>query len=569
MTTLLVFLPVVFIPGVTGALFRDLALTVSCLLLASLVCALTLTPALYRLFLEKNASRGSGGSRIVDKVSSIYSRYLHRELLRPRGAPALLIILLLAGLLAAVALPKRILPETEIRKLDIHADFAAAAPLELGRSVSREIAEQLLAVEGIDSVFASAGYDRGSLVDRADPQKDPRRVHFQLALAPRVARSPQRIIGEIGQILEGFPDIQYTITRCMDDLRLLLGDSDEVAVRLSGEDRQSLVDAAGSIVEQLREEKLIGAASIDTRRDADRIEFRLDPDRTASHNAEAAVVLQSLRTALRGHIGTQLPSSGIRSDIRVRLDPGQTATQAQLEKIRILTGEELIEAGTLGRFRHSRAYEQLHRFNRSPAVSLTVHPLPGARKRVVEFLSTDRTHRGEVLAVSALRRNQRHILLVFAFALLLMYLLVGAQFESFILPLLLLLSLVPALSGSLIVLLLCGYSLNINSFLGILILAGTAINISIILTAAFEPGMPISRERLVSVCRSRLKPIVATVLSTVVAMIPIAVNVRGEAALQSHTAVALIGGLLIGMVSILLVFPALYDRLAGASRCKT
>jgi HAE1 family hydrophobic/amphiphilic exporter-1 len=137
---------------------------------------------------------------------------------------------------------------------------------------------------------------------------------------------------------------------------------------------------------------------------------------------------------------------------------------------------------------------------------------------------------------------------------------IGAQFESFLLPLLLLLTLVPALSGSLIVLLLLGYSLNINSFLGILILVGTAINISIILTAAVQSAGALNREQLVSVCRHRLTPIAATVLSTVVAMIPIAVNTCGEGVLQSNTAVALLGGLIVGLISILLVFPVMVDR---------
>jgi HAE1 family hydrophobic/amphiphilic exporter-1 len=118
------------------------------------------------------------------------------------------------------------------------------------------------------------------------------------------------------------------------------------------------------------------------------------------------------------------------------------------------------------------------------------------------------------------------------------------------------------LSGSLIVLFLWGYSLNINSFLGILILAGTAINISIILTVAIQSAGPLNRRTLVSVCTRRLTPIAATVLSTMAAMVPIALITAGEAALQSNTAVALLGGLFFGLVSILLVFPVMADRFA-------
>ncbi|UCF99773.1 MAG: efflux RND transporter permease subunit, partial [Spirochaetaceae bacterium] len=271
-------------------------------------------------------------------------------------------------------------------------------------------------------------------------------------------------------------------------------------------------------------------------------------------------------TAVRGHVGAGLPVAGKRIDIRVRLDPDQTDAGHQLERIRVPVDKGLVETGIFGSFERTHSYHNLYRIDRSPAVSVSVHPLPGARSQVAALLSSDPNDRVELLSDSALRRNQQHIIAVFAFALLLIYLLIGAQFESFLLPLVLLLSLLPALSGSLVVLLLCGFSLNLNSFLGILILTGTAINISIILTVGFEPTTRIDRKRLLLVCGRRLKPIAATILSTVVAMIPIAVNTTGEGALQSNTAVSLMGGLVIGMISILFVFPVLYERFAGALR---
>ena len=99
-----------------------------------------------------------------------------------------------------------------------------------------------------------------------------------------------------------------------------------------------------------------------------------------------------------------------------------------------------------------------------------------------------------------------------------------------------------------------------------MILLGTAINISIILVVGYTGEKPITRKHILNASADRLEPIAATVLSTVVAMIPIAVHSVGEAAFQSNTAVALIGGLLVGLVSILLIFPVLYDRLTRASR---
>ena len=571
-TTLLVFLPVVFIPGVIGLLFRDLALTVSCLLIASLLCSLTLTPALYSLMQNRPVRderalprhRGRGMGRVV----LIYARCLARELDRPVIAPVLVAVLVLAGLLSAWILPRRLLPVCDLRTVDVRIEYPSTSPIGIVNAESREVAVALLSSGLFESVFASAGYDDASLPDRSDPEMDPRRVHFRMAVNPGASRAAASTEARIARILDGFPGIRYSIERPRDSFRRLLGDSEVVEYRLSGTDREILVSTAESIVGRLEEDRLIRAAWIDTQREAARIELSLKPDKLASQNAEPRVILDSLRTAVRGQVAAQLPVDGSRIDVRVRLDPGATAGGFRLEKINVPVAGELIEAGLFGTFERRRSYPRLYRFDRDAAVSLTVHPIAGGKQRVVSFLTEEYPDQGEVLAVSALRRSQERIFVVFAFALLLMYLVIGAQFESLILPLLLLVSLLPAVSGSLLVLLLCGYSLNINSFLGILILSGTAINISIILTAGLEAEFPVSRERLVSVCSGRLPPVAATVLSTVVSMVPIAVNTSGEGKLQSHTAVALLGGLIIGSISTLLVFPVLYDRAARLLRSR-
>ncbi len=566
-TTLLVFLPVVFLPGVTGALFRDLALTISCLLAASLLCALTLTPALYSLCF-KRARPSHPGPRRIGKVGLFYARYLQKELQRPRIAPVLMTLLVIAGLAALVVLPKRLLPETESRNLEIRVEFPPATPIRESQSLSRRIATGLLESDRIESIFASAGYDRDSLADRSNPDSDPRRVQFRVAAVPEMDRYVGAVVSEIEELLNRFPGIRYTISRPTNAVRRLLGDTDVMVYRLSGADRELLLQEAGSITQRLEESGLTRAVWSDTRREANRVGLDLNLTNLASRGADPAVVLESLRTAVRGLVATQLPAEGRRIDVRVRLDPGQTATDARLEKIHVPVKDELIETGVLGTFQRSLSFHRLYRINRRPAVSITVHPVSGAKGEVSALLASADNSRGEVLTISALQRNQKHILVVFAFALLLMYLMIGAQFESFVLPLLLLLTLVPALSGSLIVLVLCGYSLNINTFLGILIMVGTAANISIILTVGIQSAGALNRENLVSVCRDRLTPIAATVLSTVVAMIPVALNSAGEGALQSNTAVALLGGLLVGLISILLVFPVLYDRFAAVGRSR-
>jgi len=138
---------------------------------------------------------------------------------------------------------------------------------------------------------------------------------------------------------------------------------------------------------------------------------------------------------------------------------------------------------------------------------------------------------------------------------LLMYLVLGAQFESFAVPLLLLLAFPLSTAGSFLGLAAYGYSLNLNSVLGILILLGTTINSTILLTDAYGKG---GAGRIVRASLARLAPLGATVNTTLTALLPMLVFTRGENALQSNTAVALAGGLSLGTVTILLVYPCVY-----------
>ena len=560
-TTLLVFLPVVFLPGVSGALFRDLALTISCLLITSLLCALTLTPALFSLCF-KNSAPPSRRVQWIERIGLFYSSFLRKALRRPWIAHMVMTCFALIGLAALMIVPKSMLPETDVRNLEIRVEFPPETPIQHSLSLSQGIAAELLMIEGIESVFASAGYDRDCLSDRSEPERDPRRVYFRVAAGPGKRRFSRPVVLGIEELLDRFPGIRYTLARPTNPLRRLLGDSDVLVYRLSGLDREILLAEAHLVSEALEASRLTRSLWIDTRRDTKRVELKLNRTILAARGAEPAVVLESLRTALRGHIAAQLPAEGRRIDVRIRLDPDQTNSDTKLGKIHVPVADDLIETGVMGGFESSSSFDYLYRIDRRPAVSLAVQPFAGSKSEVAALLSSQNIANGELLTTSSLQRNQKHILFVFAFALLLMYLMIGAQFESFVLPLLLLVSLIPALSGSLIVLLICGYSLNINSFLGILILAGTAINISIILTVAIQSKGLRNREELVCVCRNRLVPVSATVLSTAIAVIPIAVvNPSGEGAMQSNTAVALLGGLVVGFFAILLVFPIMVDRL--------
>jgi multidrug efflux pump subunit AcrB len=214
----------------------------------------------------------------------------------------------------------------------------------------------------------------------------------------------------------------------------------------------------------------------------------------------------------------------------------------------------MTEIGSLARIEERQTYSALFRTARQPSVTVSMEPQPKSREALIRRLA-GLEEGANLLSISALREGQREILLVFGLAVCLIYLVLGAQFESANRPLLLLFSLPLSLSGSLVLLFLTGRSLNLNSFLGVLILIGTTINAPIILMTGYGAG---GYRRILNRSLERLLPVLATVLTTVIALLPVALNRTPEGRAQTDMAVAVIGGLVTGTLATLLVFPSLF-----------
>jgi HAE1 family hydrophobic/amphiphilic exporter-1 len=562
-TTLLVFLPVLFLPGVTGALFGQLALTICILLLVSFLSSLTLTPALYRLLLPRRpAGGGIDRARWLRTLQRGYRRYLLLAFRRPLLPLGLLLFVLAAGALCFLRLPWTLLPEREPALLEVSLRLPAGTPTQLCLKRSLEVGELLRALPGVDSVFAEAGFDERSLRDRAQPGKSPQEIRYRLALAGggRERGNAAGVLALIEEVLAPLQGVRHSAGAPPDPMEGLLGAGGELSLRLRGEPREALLEQAEALAAELGSEGLSREVEIDTRRERPRLDLALDPDALAFGGVRPAEVLQSLRLAVRGETPAALKLAGEPVDVRVRLSPEQTDSLPELARVRVPGGVGAaaggIETGLLGQLHRTRSSPLLYRQQRKPAVTLTIRPERGMREALEARLRALPDEGAELLSVSRLREGQREILVVFLFALLLMYLVLGAQFESFLLPLLLLLSLPLSVSGSLALLLAWGYSLNLSSFLGVLILLGTAMNIAILLSTAYGAGGP---AHIVAASVGRLRPVAATVLTTVVALVPIAANRSAQGSLQGNTAVALIGGLAAGAVAILLLFPLLYS----------
>ena len=553
-TTVLVFLPILFIPGVVGALFADLAAVLSFLLGVSLIFALTLTPALAVLI----SPAPSPGPGILGGFGGLYARYLRAALRRPWMPLTIFLVLIAIGAGTFLRLPRAVMPRRDAELLELTAAFPPGSLIADTLEESRKLSLRFLEIPGVEGVWAEAGGDEDSPIDRGEAGRNPWTVRFRLGLKGRPAGEAAR---DITAALTGTAALRDGPSPPEDPVSRLLGARKGHALRLSGGSREELLRRGEEIRRRLGGEGLVAGVFMDTEKTLPRVDYRLDPVAAAFHHIGAGEALDILQTSLRGRIAAGFRRDDREIGVRVRLGTGKPAMFPDLSAIPLPGKGGFIPAGETGSFDRGFCFPELHRTDRVPSVTLTFDPAPGAESALERMLAAE--PRAELLSRSGLRTEAKSALLVFALAALMMYLLLGAQFESVLVPLLLLLSFPLSAAGSFPMLLAFGYSLNVNSFLGILILLGTTINSPILLTAAYGGGGP---RRIVEESVRRLRPLTATVATTLTALVPVLLNRGGENILQSNTAASLAGGLAAGTAAILLVYPPLYLFATGRRR---
>lgn len=532
-TTLLVFLPIVFVPGVVGLLFRDLAVSISLLLAFSLPVSLTLTPALVVL------AGWNGGRerpvRIPGRRSPL-RRSLEAFLHRPCLALGSYCLLASLAALLLISLPRELTPERAGDRFSLELTLPPGTSYGRVKEIAGGLDTAARSAPGIVARFYYAGYEEDDPLERGGLESELRHLRGTLVLEEPVTRAPAL---DPGGNVTAFSEVR--LRPPADSLSLALGADEERVVEIRAPTRREAEARAKLLVEQAPGANLESAG----RRFAHR--FVLFPEARAAAGVTPPTVLSTLSNAVGGIIAAELPTEGKKVNIRVRLGADDTGSIASLRRIAVPGDGGQVELSTLGRFEEVLVAQTLRRVDRQPAARVL---LPSVDPDI-EALIPDN---GRILGVGALEEASREIALVFFLALLLTYLLLGAQFESFLAPAGILAMIPVGLAGSLLLLALLGMTINISSVLGILVLFGTSVNATILLTDAYRrrPG------EILQGTMERAPAVLISTFTTVVALIPLVFLPLPGGELQANTAAAVLGGLITGSFGTLVIYPGLY-----------
>lgn len=588
-TTLIVFLPLVFVHGMTGLLLHQLAFVVCGSMICSLFVSLTLTPALAAYWLTgdrtKNSSKSktkealrwiskpvqllhSGTENVFLFVERIYSFCIVSALKFSPLTASIILIFFTAILGLTPRIGTDFLPKTDDGRIGITGLMAPGIQVDtLDRQTAKLEAEvaSLIPESSTSSVFIG---------DKAEEGEDWNEARVIIQLVPRDERE-----ATAEEVRKRFVSNYTPVAGMTVNARVYSGipmsrmfssnGEDNLAILIRGHNRETAEQLSDAVMSSLK--NINGLVNVEKQMDKDRPQLMTRIDRAKASHLGITVqsITETLETTFRGTEATVFREDGDEFNVLVRLKKDDRSRREDLDQVSIATESgKLVPLGNLVSFELGNTPLAIDRVDRQRVIVISAsaegRDLGSVVNDIRQEISSIAVPEGFQIDISGDWEEQQKSfqLLVkgFLLAVLLMYMVMAAQFESLLDPLLILFTLPLAAIGVILVLVFWNTTLNVQSFIGLIVLAGVVVNNAIVLIDyARQLRVRYPELTALEVIRRastrRFRPIVMTTLTTVLGMLPVAMGIGEGGELQAPMARVVIGGLLSGSLITLIVIP--------------
>ena len=579
LTPIMVFVPLVFLGGITAVFFRALALTLVTALLASLVLAIFFTPVLAGYFLRRSTgpveedfekAEQAGEGRILRGLTSRYEKALAWTLRHP--GMVMLAALGIVGLTALLysRIGTGFLPDMDEGAFVLDYRTPSGTSLQETDRVLRHVEQYLRETPEIES------YSRRTGARLALAIAEPNTGDFLIKLKEKRDRSLEEVTTELRhKITRSEPGIEVEFPHILEDLVGDLAWSPQpIEIKVSHNDERVYKDVAHSIEEWLKKVKGVVDIVNQTIVIGPSVNFRVDPEK-ASRAGFGVNDVANLEAAM---VDGQVASTVIRGDrqipIRVRYPTEYRSSTAKMESLLITspTGAT-VPFSSVAHAEIQEGQTEIRRENLRNMSAVTARlqgrDLGSAMDEIRARLFKEVTlPPGTDIEFGGLYQIQRESFLglfkVLLMSILLIFIILVFEFRSFSHPIAILIATILCSSGSLLALWITGTTLNISSFMGAIMVVGIVHKNGILMLDAEQhftrEGLAL-KDAIFHAGRRRLRPILMTALATIFGMLPLAVGVGSGAQLLQPLAIAVIGGVAISMILSLLVTPVLFFKL--------
>lgn len=570
LTTVSVYIPIIFTEGMTRQLFVDLALTVAFTLTASLAVALTVVPAMSSYTLKKPKEPKTPW---YDKIRNWYGNVLEMCL----GHKLLVFILAIALLFgsAAICLSKGLTfmdmdMETNQLTATIAAKEGETLTFEELTDFSDQVIERISEIEGIETIGASAGGDATSSLLGGSSES----VTMYILLEENAGVTTKQISE---QIVEKTKDLNCEVSTSAASMDMTAMFGSGLSIHVKGSDLDTLQELAKQVAKVLEETEGTVEVEDGLEEATPQWTITVDKEKAAKYGMTVAQIFQ----LVYGEMASESSATTISTDLKDYKVYLQTEEQAQLQldDIKTLTfthkdkeGEEQeIPLTDVCTMEETTTLSTIYRDAQTRYITVScgideTHNVTLVSNEVQEKLDALEIPEGYEIEMAGedetIRESMEQMLLMLLLAIIFIYLIMVAQFQSLLLPFIIMFTIPLAFTGGFLALFAANMEVSIIAMLGFVMLAGVIVNNGIVLieyiTQQRQEGK-LKHEAIVEAGIIRLRPILMTALTTILAMVPASLGLGEGAEMMQPMAITMVGGLTYGTILTLIVIPCVYD----------
>ena len=578
LTTLAVFLPVLFVPGLAGELFNEMVVTICFSLALSLLVALTLIPLLSSRFLKVQRSDSRNRRTAVfsgkvmawlDALHRVYDVALvwsisHRKtvLLTATGAFVLAIIVL-------ANLGGDFMPKTDMGFISMAIDRSPGTSLTSMEKSSKQINDIVMnSVPEAELVYLNFGQGEGIMAIFSSRSSSEGDLTVRLKKRSERNRSMFKIQDELRDKFKPLSDVKVRFGDRGEET--VMGTGGDVVIQIFGHDMEVAEALSNAVAHSVK--NIPGVADVEMSIKATRPELKIIPDRRriSDLGLSTAQVGNTISTSILGTVATMFRDGGDEYDIRVQLSDEARASKEDIENIMLMTpAGKQVPLRSVADVEYSLAPREIVREDQERMATVTLdvsgRDLSTVTGNVIDALAKVTVPNDFRIEISGAAKEQQESFMYLGLAMLaavvLVYMVMASQFESFVDPFIIIFTVPLSMIGVALALVITGTNLNVMSLVGIVMLVGIIVNNGIVLVDYMNQLRQRGLELFEAVHQAgmvRLRPVLMTALTTILGLFPLALGIGESGENWAPMARSVMGGMAVGTVLTLLVVPVIY-----------
>ena len=590
-TTIAVFLPIVFVEGISAEIFKDMALTVSFAIFSSLLVALTLVPMLASKMLKveviaedvenkqddkSSLPRKGRLQRMlarwgmwIDSLNGIYLRILKWSLNHRKTVVIGTIICLVLSVGLVPLIGAEFLPAMDSGEISIDIKMDKGTVLEKTNDLVQKIEDSVNTIPEVKTTFTSVGPSGNMMVETGVAQPDI--AILRITLVPRTERvkTVNQIADEIREDLRHLPGTEIKVS-AIDPTMTGMSSSTPISISIKGDNLHTLKNLAEQVAEQAR--RVEGTREIDTSLSSGspEIQIRVNRQLAATYGLTASQIASTVKTAVEGQVATRYRTGEDEVDIRVRLKEDARESLRQLKDLMITSPTGVnIRLADVATMEKATGPAVIFREDQGRVVTVTGEIFGRDLKSIMADIQANTANiplpPGYVIEFGGSSKDMmesfQSLSIALLLAILLVYIVMAIQYESLLYPFVIMFTIPTTFIGVALSLVLTGRSFSVPAFIGLIMLAGIVVSNSIVLVDYINTLRRRGMERMEAILTAgpvRLRPILMTALATILAMLPLALGLSEGSEGTAPLATVVIGGLTVSTIFTLVLIPVIY-----------